>query len=335
MCGCSMIRRLIRLSNAHQLFAKWRLQRSHAQAVIDLDPRARPATIRSAALGIRKRFYIYTPPGYNRTRHRFPVLYLFRGHEHEWINSQQDGARAGRTVLDVYEELLERGAVGPLIIVFPGISSDDNSLSGLLVNYKYPELATKPGLGRAQFEDYFLRELMPYIDRRFRTIPDARAVDGFSLGGFMAIKIAAQYPELFRSAGGYDGLFFWDDPADPHTSAESDITFRNPMFDPAFGPGEGRDRQYAAANNPLNLVRNNHADRLKRVTWLIEYGPEASEPHDSNFYRGDRLCRLLAEKGISNQGRGELKNGSHTWWWADEHIGHVLPLHWHALRHNN
>lgn len=324
-----MIRRLLKLSNPRQLAS--RRQRPLRQPPLPLDQRVHAITLRSAALGIRKRFYLYTPPHYTATQHPLPTLYLFRGHEQEWINPQQDSQRNNRTVVDVYEELLRAGAVGPMILVFPGISSADNGVPGLLVNFKQPEVQPKPGVGRGRFQDYFLHELVPYVDAHYRTDPGRRGTDGFSLGGFMATKIAAQYPALFRTAGAYDGLFFWDDPTDGVNIAATDLTFANPIFDPAFGAGPDRDRRYAAANNALNLVRRAEPALLRKVTWLIEYGPESGEPHDSNFYRGHRLCKLLASKGVHNQGRGELASGSHSWWWADEHMRHVLPLHWQAL----
>lgn len=296
-----------------------------------LDRRAQPLTLRKTALGITKRLYVYTPPGYTDSKEQLPVLYLFRGHEHEWINPAQDASRTGRTVIDVYEELLAAGTVGPMILVFPGISSDDNSVSGLLTNFKHPGLTTTAGIGSGRFEDYLMQNVIPTIDRRYRTKPGARGTQGFSLGGFMAVKIAAQHPDAFVAVGSYDGLYFWDDPADAASIASTDATFNNPMFDPAFGAVPERDRRYAAANNPPNLIRTGDAAALSRITWLIEYGPESGEPGDSNFYRGDHLCKLLAAKGIQNQGRGELKTGTHNWHCTDEHMRYVLPLHWAAL----
>lgn len=296
-----------------------------------VDPRAQPISLRSKSLGITKQLYVYTPPGYARSRTRLPVMYFFRGHEHEWINPTQDASRAGRTVIDVYEELLAADLIGPMILVFPGISSTDNSVPGLLTNFKHPDLTSKAGIGSGRFEDYLIDDVIPYIDRRFRTREGARATEGFSLGGFMAVKIAAQHPGAFVTVGTYDGLYFWDDPDDDTNIAGSDITFKNPMFDPAFGAAGQRDRRYAAANNPSNLIRTGDAATLGNITWMIEYGPEASEPGDSNFYRGDHLCKLLAAKGIHNHGRGELKTGTHNWQCADEHVRYVLPLHWKAL----
>lgn len=99
-----------------------------------------------------------------------------------------------------------------------------------------------------------------------------------------------------------------------------------------FGAEPNRDQRYAAAHNPPNLIRNGDPAALRRITWLIEYGPQAGEPGESNYYRGARLCKLLADKGIVNQGRGEIKGGTHNWKWADEHMRYVLPLHWNALK---
>src|SRR5262249_35911229 len=155
---------------------------------------------------------IYTPPDYAmRPGLRFPAIYLFRGHETEWINKNQDSNRGGKNVIDVYEQLRAAGQVGPMILVFPGISSDDDSVSGMVTNFKSPELTSAAGIGNGRFEDYLLQNVIGYVDANFRTVPTkgGRGVDGFSLGGFMSAKIAGQHPELFKSAGVFDGTHFY------------------------------------------------------------------------------------------------------------------------------
>lgn len=296
---------------------------------LQLDPRAQPVDLNSTALGVTKRFYVYTPPGYAEDTARLPVVYLFRGHEREWINPKEDRSRAGKTVIDVYEELLRQGEVGPLLLVFPGIASDDNRWSGMLVNAQRPDLPIVKGmLGSGKWEEYLLDELIPYVDTHYRTDPTARAVDGFSLGGFMSVKIAAQHPALFRSVGAYDGLYFWDDAKDATTIAITDTVFGMLLFDPIWG--RPRNRAFAAANNPLNLVRNGDPAALGKLQWLIEYGPESAEPNNSNYYRGDRLVQLLEEHGITNIG-GAIRGGVHTWKQADAHMRRAFPLHWRKL----
>src|SRR5690349_14386530 len=87
-----------------------------------IDARVRRVTLPSKTLGVNKSFYVSLPPGYHRIANadlHYPTLYLFRGHEREWVHRFQDKSRHGQTVVDVYRDLLEEGKVGPMILVFP------------------------------------------------------------------------------------------------------------------------------------------------------------------------------------------------------------------------
>ena len=299
-----------------------------------IDQRVRHITFQSSVLGVKKSFYVALPPGYgriaNRERH-YPTLYLFRGHEREWVHRWQDRSRRGKTAVDVYRQLLEDGKVGPMILVFPGISSDDNRIPGLLINFLRPNLASKaPGVGTGCFEDYFIKELVPLIESRFRAIPHrgGRAVDGFSLGGFQSVKIAAQYPHLFSSAGSFDGTFLFATDRGRAVRA-TDRVLRNPMFAPAFD--RPADFSYAAANNPPNLIWRGDKDALADVQWLIRSGPESAEPWHSNYYRAQHLLGIMKSRKLPNGVPSVFRGARHNWHWADKHLEGTLPLHWQAL----
>lgn len=293
------------------------------------DPRVALVTVDSAVLGIKKSFYIYLPPDYSSEESRYPVLYLFRGHEKEWVNPREDGSRRGQTVIDVYEELLAAGEVGEMILVFPGVSSDDNAVPGMLVNMEAPD-SRKAGIGTGQFEDYFIQELIPYVDENYRTTadPSQRGVDGFSLGGFMATKIAAQYPDLFGTAGAFDGLYFYTTP-DCQLDDPRDNTFDMTLFAQTFGTP--RDLELATANNAPTLICAADPAAIQSVEWFIQYGPESAEPNDANFYRGEHLLEQLTAKGVENGFADPILAGGHRWAVADEHMRQTLPLHWQAL----
>ena len=298
------------------------------------DPRARHLRIFSAALGVEKGSYIFVPPELKRDAAlRVPSLYLFRGHEREWINPVEDSTRGGRTVIDTYLELRARNEIGPMILVFPGISSDDNHIPGLLVNCRAPELAQgRAGFGTGRFEDYLVQDLIPYIDSVFPTLPDGRhrGVGGFSLGGFMAFKIAAQHPRLFGSASAYDGTFLYASDGG-RAVRPTDSVLRNPMFGAAWG--DPRDLRFIAANSPANLILRGDATALSRITWMIQYGPQSREPWAANFYRGEHMLRVLRQKGLHNAlPAAALADGDHTWRIADRHMATALPIHWNALR---
>jgi S-formylglutathione hydrolase FrmB len=292
-----------------------------------IDPRAQPIQIRSAALGLTKRCYVYLPMDAPLLRH-LPVLYLLRGHEREWVNRSEDPSRVG-TAIDVYEQLYAAGAVGPMLLVFPGLASDDNSLPSMLSDMVAPELTTAPGIGAGAFQRFFFDELLPTIERRFRTHKRARAVAGFSLGGLMAVKAAASRPDLFASVGSFDGTILYA--SDGGAQARlSDPVLANPMFDPALGAPRHIARIHA--DHPITALLRADRAAIRRLTWIVQYGPEAIEPWGSNFYRGEYLIRVLHALGISNAARiAALPNGEHTWRCADQHLADTLPIHWQAL----
>ena len=296
------------------------------------DRRVQAITWFSPSLGIRKRLHLYLPPGYTASQERYPVLYLLRGHEREWINLDEDSSRQGRNVVDVYEQLLSSGKVGPLILAFPGLTGDDGTVHGLGIDLLEPWLGPRAGgMGTGRWERYLIHDLIPFVDRHWRTLADGdhRGLAGFSLGGAIAARLAAKAPRLFRTAGAYDGTFFYAT-ENGRSVRPDDSVLKNPLWDPAFG--RPHDLAYATANSPANLVLQGDRAVLARITWMIQYGAEKLEPWGSNFYRGEHLVKALARRGIENAVPGVLAAGDHTWHTADRHMAITLPLHWQALQ---
>lgn len=295
------------------------------------DQRARLVHLPSRILGVTKSLFVYLPPEYAAApRRRFPTLYLLRGHEREWVNPAEDESRGGATVIDVYGRLRAAGSIGPLILVMPGLSSDNNAVPGMLTDFRSPELVAEVGgVGTGLFQRFFFEELLPFVDRRFRTIPAARAVAGFSLGGYMAVKAAALRPDLFVSVGSFDGSIPYA--ADAGAAARpGDGLFAPTMFDPALG--RPRDPDHLAANNPVCLLLRADPAAIRRLTWVVQYGPEQIEPWGSNFYRGEYLLRVLRAVGVENAAPvAAIPDAQHSWRSADRHIEQTLPIHWQAL----
>ena len=295
------------------------------------DPRAQSIVLPSAALGLNKHLFVYTPPDLPPGM-RVPVLYFLRGHEREWINPKEDDSRGSTNVIDVYLRLRAAGQIAPFVLVFPGLSSDDNTVPSVLTNMDAPALAgNAPGVGSGRFADFFFNELIPYIDAQFPTLGGrARGLVGFSLGGAMAIKAAAQRPDLFASASAYDGTFLYAVDRGRRVRA-TDSVIRNPMFDAVFGVP--RNTQLIVQNSPANLILRGDAAALRGVTWMIGYGPERHEPWQANFYRGEHLVGCLAARGLANAlPHSQFADGDHTWRTADAFAALALPLHDRALR---
>ncbi len=138
----------------------------------------------SPTLRTTKYFNIFFPEGYDMETNRYPVIYLFRGHEREWANSSEDASRRGN-IKTVFDSLYAKKKIGKMILVMPGMSAP-----APLIEYTY-----------------IVNDLIPYIDTTYRPIPSKwkRAMDGFSLGGLIVTSFLARVPYLFASAGSYDG----------------------------------------------------------------------------------------------------------------------------------
>jgi S-formylglutathione hydrolase FrmB len=293
-----------------------------------LDPRAQRIAVPSQILGITKHCYVYLPPDLPPGQ-RVPALYLLRGHEREWVNRHEDQSRQG-TAIDVYERLRTTGAVGPLLLVFPGLASDDNSVPSMLSDMAAPERTTAAGIGSGAFQRFFFAELLPLMEQRFQAHPRARAIGGFSLGGLMALKAVALQPEQFASISCFDGtvLYASDGGLAPR---QSDPVLANPLFDAALD--RPRNWQQIAADHPIPALLRADRAALRAITWMVQYGPESIEPWGSNFYRGEYLLRVLQALGIQHAlPVAALPHGEHTWRCADQHLTETLPLHWQAVR---
>ncbi len=297
----------------------------------------------SPTLKTEKKFKIYLPPGYHTTSKRYPVLYLFRGHENEWFDPYQDHSRGGRAVQDLADELIHTGAIGEMIIVGVSMTSDDGQVYGLGVNFLNPKLAVAhAGVGTGRFEDYFIHDLIPHIDAHFRTLRgrDYRGADGFSLGGYTAVMLAVKHPQLFCSVGSYDGSHMFrdlDDPRHEHGGPDDFLWVRrDKMFAAAFSrPGKKRyDIPYLLAHNPLNMIEKfSEVEKNKLRATRFYLTCAAFDDAQGNRDRNVHMVTLLHIHGIYNHVPSLIlsTDAHHNWKFADLHLRETLKKHSEAF----
>jgi predicted alpha/beta superfamily hydrolase len=168
----------------------------------DLTPPApQRLVVHSNILNEDRTMWVRTPRAYDRDKAAYPVLYLMDGPDH--INE------IGSTI----DFLVQNNRVPPLIVV--GIANTDRTrdLTPTRWDIKNPDgtvNANPTSGGGDKFLDFIQKELMPQIEKHYRT-SCYRAFAGHSLGGLMVIYTLITRPDLFQSYIAVSPSLQWDD----------------------------------------------------------------------------------------------------------------------------
>lgn len=193
---------------------------------------------------------VVLPVGYERGRHRYPVVYLLhgaQGDEDSWVE---------------YGGLMASTAAqrDPAIVVMPKM--------GVVTGF-----ATDWADGFRKDATFLSTTLVRWADARYRTRPDrdARAIAGYSGGALSAIHVAERSPQVFGSVGVLSGPTDLSNPAtQPFTQATfvaeqlcagDDATAAGVLGDPVTNP-----EAWTAADPTL------HVDRLRDTTVYVTSG---------------------------------------------------------------
>ena len=191
-------------------------------------PGVRHATFVSPSMKKEVGYCIYLPPGYaaaENTARRYPVVYYLHG--------GRPGNECRSVGLSVYiHEAMKAGKLPEAIYVFVN--------GGEVSHYNHAE---KKSMG----EDVFVRELIPHVDKTYRTIAarHGRALEGFSQGGRGTARIMFKHPKLFCSAAAGGGGHATEKRISENEGRESESL--------KFAPGDNTydlARKYAANPKP-------------------------------------------------------------------------------------
>ena len=153
--------------------------------------------------------YIYLPDYYDKDEvTRYPVLYMFDGHNVFFDGDATYGKSWGMNCYMTWSRK-------PLIIVAVECNTRGN---GRLREYSPVSFVDeKYGNIRGQgkkYMDWLVKELKPYIDENYRTLPDREHtyIAGSSMGGLMAVYAVTVYNHVFRQAAALSPSL-WVEPA--------------------------------------------------------------------------------------------------------------------------
>jgi enterochelin esterase-like enzyme len=149
-----------------------------------------------------RRAFVYTPPGYDDdVTKKYPVLYLQHGG-----GEDETGWPVQGKVDFIMDNLIAEGKATPMLIVMDRGYAIDPTRRGT---------EAKPGDLRAAmannaFPLVLVKDVIPMIDKTFRTIPDRehRAMAGLSMGGFQTFQTTMTNLDKFAYVGGFSGAAF-------------------------------------------------------------------------------------------------------------------------------
>jgi S-formylglutathione hydrolase FrmB len=233
-------------------------------------------------------YRVVLPVNYEKDKEkRYAVIYLlhgFTGHYNNWTDKTK---------------LAEYAAGYEFIIVTP---EGDNGW--------YSDSLTNPN---DKYESYIIRELIPEIDRKFRTIGERshRFIAGLSMGGYGAVKFGLKYPEKFALVGSFSGAL-----------GAASLNAKNAgnagkSIDAVLGEDTSENRK---SNDIFQIIREMTDERKKSLPFIyFDCGTE-----DFLFQNNRDFAALLVEKKIQHEFR-QLP-GRHDWAYWDSQVQEFLRL---------
>jgi enterochelin esterase-like enzyme len=213
-----------------------------------------------------RRCFVYTPPGYHTdTNKRYPVLYL----QHGSFENETGWSNQGHANL-ILDNLIAKNKAVPMIIVM------DNGYA-----FK-PQDKGATGRPAMAFEEVMMQEIIPMIDKNFRTLTNREnlAIAGLSMGANQTMRIAMNNLDHFAYYGGFSGT------ANYPSSDEIDV---KTFLDGAFADG-------------------NKVDEQLKVLWL-GLGTKEPEPFPGSI---GAFIEMLKKQGIQYE-YYESPETAHEW----------------------
>lgn len=147
----------------------------------------------------RRNIGIYLPPGYGNTERSYPSIYVLPGFNSRGTMLLNDTPWE-ENIAQRMDRLINSGAIQPMILVMPDC----------LTRYGGGQYINSSATGC--YEDYLVQEVLPFVDRTYRTATDrnCRAVVGKSSGGYGAIMLAMRQPSLFGLVASHSGDMYFE-----------------------------------------------------------------------------------------------------------------------------
>ena len=238
----------------------------------------------SVCLGEQITFNILFPKSYrDDAEARYPVVYMLKGYGEE-------GKDWSSWVTCIKQ--LEVNGLDPMIYIFPEC---------------YNSYYCNSYDGQHPYMDMIVDELVPFIDKTFRTISDRehRAVMGYSMGGFGAMALALRHPETFSMSVPLSMSFRTDEQYMSESQSGWDYQWGSIFGGKTMG-GAGRLTDYYKEHCPFYQFIPENKDLLSQVKWFFHCGDDEEQLLIAN----DQLHVQLRDYGYDHEFR--ISDGGHS-----------------------
>ncbi len=155
-------------------------------------------TLTSAKIGQRYDLLVSLPNGYATSGQSYPVLYILDGWHFPLMAFLQNN--------NVYSKRMR-----PVIMVNVSYGSTPDVMALRARDFTPTKTSREAASGgAAAFLDFLEHEVIPFVDRTYRTIPSDRGLLGHSYGGLFAIYALEQRPALFQRIVAASPALSWD-----------------------------------------------------------------------------------------------------------------------------
>jgi len=134
----------------------------------------------------KREVLVYLPPSYRRSNKRYPVVYLIAGFT-GFGRMNLNVSAYSENIQQRLDRLIKKKNIKEMLVVMPDC----------MTKYGGSQYVNSSATGN--YEDYLIKEIVPFIDRNFRSIPkpESRCIIGKSSGGYGAMWLAMRHPDVF------------------------------------------------------------------------------------------------------------------------------------------
>ena len=145
---------------------------------------------------VERLVYLYLPEDYQTSGKRYPVLYMFDGHNVFFDSHATYGKSWGM------QEYMEQSKKQLIIVAVECNHEGNKRLEEYApMDLTFPDVGDVPGHGK-EYMDWMVDTLKPYVDQHYPTLTDRdnTSLAGSSMGGLMALYGVCDYNHVFRRA---------------------------------------------------------------------------------------------------------------------------------------